>query len=93
MKINKTYKYRMYPSNNSTVEKMENIFRICNWTYNSAIGLKELEYKVNGISLSCNDIINRLKYLSGFNPTLSTVYSQVKQNVIRKVDHAYRLFF
>lgn len=88
----RTYKYRLYPT-----PRQENILQqtlnLCCWLYNSALEEKISLYKKYTKSITCYDQINELLECKKEIPDLNLVFSQVLQDVLKRLDKAYQNFF
>ena len=83
--MQKTYKYRMYPSR-AQAKAIDETIEKCRELYNELLASKKDAYKKDGTSLSRNDLYKQVK---GYRE----MHSQVSQNVADRVDKAYRNFF
>ena len=92
MKIIKTYKYKLKPT-----KKQEQIFAswlgTCRFVYNCSLEYKIFMYSKYGKSLSKFDIINELPECKKELIWIKKVHSQVLQDVIERLDNAYKKFF
>ena len=91
-KVKKSYKFRAY-CNKTTEKTLEEVLECCRWEYNLALSLKEITYNLSKESLHKYSIINNINHFTALNPFLGKVYSQVRQEVISRLDHNYSLFF
>ena len=83
--MQKTYKYRAYPSK-AQARAIDETIEKCRLLYNELLALKKDAYKGKGVSLSRKDLYRQVK---GYRE----MHSQVSQNVADRVDKAYRNFF
>ncbi len=82
----------MYPSH-SQERSLGETLEVCRGIYNSLLNTRKFEYEVNAKSLSLHDQINAITgYKKGF-PELTSIHSQVLQNVATRVDLAFKAFF
>lgn len=89
----KSYKYRIYP-NEEQKEMLNKHFGCVRFVYNWALETKQKLYKEENKSISCFDLINKLKSeLKEENEWLSEVNSQSLQQAIKNCDTAYKNFF
>jgi len=85
------FKYRIYPTKkqesilNKTLEE-------CRWLYNNTLNYRIEQYE-NGISESYYSTTPRITKLKVDRLSLKTVYAEVLQNVVMRVDLAYQNFF
>lgn len=87
-----TYKFRLFPTN-SQRSKLERTLELCRWVYNATLGIRKETYEKTGKGLSLYDSNKLLPVWKLDKPILTTVHSQVLQNVQERVDLAYQAFF
>jgi len=92
MILKRAYKYRLYPTKNQR-HKLQNTLDLCRDLYNSALQERIEAYKKNKISLSVFDQIKELPLLKGELPEYGLIYSQVLQNVLKRLDLNFKSFF
>ena len=88
----KTYKYRLYPTRKQT-EKLEWTLETCRILYNSALVDRNRHYEETDKGLSRIDqqkILVRDKKNIEY---LTNIHSQVLQDVLFRVEKAYKTFF
>ena len=88
----RTYKFKLDP----TKEQREKIFttlNLCRWLYNSGLEQRITAYKKQGESLSFYTQKKELPLLKKVLPEFKDVHSQVLQNVLDRLDKAYKAFF
>lgn len=85
----RTYKYRLKP-NKTQEQALVNTLNKCCSLYNKCLEDRKLLWETQKESLSC---FSQIKKISTYNLDLSNVYSQVLQNVVARVDNAYKGFF
>ncbi len=93
MKINKAYKFRLYP-NKTQREIFEQYFGVYRFVYNSVLAYKIDSYK-HGIKYSAYDAIKdftEIKKIEGYE-WLQDINSQVIQQAILNLDNAFKQFF
>ncbi len=88
----KTYKYRLYPTRKQT-EKLDWILETCRTLYNSCLVDRNRHYKETGKGLSRIDQQKTLVSDKKNITYLTDIYAQVLQDVLRRVDKAYKGFF
>jgi len=89
----KSYKYRIYPTNTQTNILNKNI-NSCRILYNAALEERKSYYRLFHKSLSYNKQSAELPETKEIFPEQSkTVYSQSYQNVLKRLDNAYKSFF
>jgi len=93
MKINKSYKFRLYP-NQKQQDIFEQYFGVSRFVYNSVLAYKIDSYK-EGIKYSAYDAIKdftEIKKIEGYE-WLKDINSQVIQQAILNLDNAFQQFF
>jgi len=65
----------------------------CRWVYNQALAVRRNAWKEQGKSLSYYYTCKLLPQWKKERPSLNIVYSQVLQDVLRRVDEAFKGFF
>jgi putative transposase len=92
MIIKRAYKYRLYPTKNQK-HKLQNTLDLCRDLYNSALQERIGAYKKNKVSLSLFDQIKELPLLKCELPEYELIYSQVLQDVLKRLDLNFKAFF
>lgn len=87
-----TYRYRLYPTPAQQTVLCETL-ETCRGLYNSLLNERKHDYEVYGKAPSCYDQQKRLPAWKETHPELSTVFSQVLQNVAKRVGLAFDAFF
>ena len=90
--MRKTYKYRLY-LNKQQIEKFKQTLTTCRMLYNNALDERKIYYQKNHKGLTAFTQINSLPDKKSENSYLNQVHSQVLQDVFRRLDKAYALFF
>src|SRR3989440_1843980 len=88
----KMYQYRLYPTKKQ-VQKLNETLDECRWLYNHLLEMRKTAYERDGISLTCFQQQSTFPVLKQEHPSLSSVHSQVLQNVAVRVDLAFKAFF
>lgn len=88
----KTYKFRVFPSK-AQVRKLEMTLDICRETYNSALQERRDAWRLNRINISNQDQEKQLPEIKKIRDDLNLVYSQVLQDVLKRVDRSFQNFF
>lgn len=88
----KAYRYRLYP-NKEQKRKLNETLWLCSMVYNRCLAERRDAWKNEHRSLTAYDQIKRLPTWKKEDPQLNQVYSQVLQDVIRRVDKAFQAFF
>lgn len=92
MTITKTYKFKL----KSTVAQekyFSDCISHCRYLYNVAKEAKEWAYKSYGLTLNYYDLANELPILKKQEPWLKEVPSQTLQDVLTRLDLAFKSFF
>ena len=90
--MRKTYKYRLL-GNKQTFAKANNWLILCQRLYNVALEQRISIYRQNKSSISCYSQMNQLPELKAEFPEYQAVGSQILQEVIERLDRAYKAFF
>ena len=88
----KSYKYRIYP-NRLQGESIEHQFNVCRWLHNTALEHRITAYKSAGKSISYLMQANELSGIKEQFPEFSNVHSQVLQDILKRLDIAFKHFF
>jgi Helix-turn-helix domain./Probable transposase. len=88
----KTYKYRLYPTRKQT-EKLEWTLETCRILYNSCLADRNRHYEETKKSLSRIDQQKILVQDKKNIEYLTNIHSQVLQDVLFRVEKAYKNFF
>ena len=90
--MKKTFKLRIYP-NQSQQQKLCWTLDKCRILYNAALEERIIAYRMTGLSPSCYSQINELPDLKRAITSYKRVFSQVLQDVLKRLDLAYQAFF
>ena len=82
----KTFQYRLYPTKDQ-VQILAYCLTTCRYLYNEMLEDRKNAYDRCGVGLNYNQQVGQLKYLD------LSVYSQVAQDVLRRLDKAFQNFF
>jgi putative transposase len=88
----KAYKYRLYP-NKEQKKKLNDTLWLCSMVYNRCLAERRDAWKNEQRSLTAYDQIKQLPVWKKEDPRLNQVYSQVLQDVVRRLDKAFQAFF
>ena len=88
----KTCLYRIYPTKKQ-LHKLDETLEECRWLYNHLLEMRKTAYERDGISLTCFQQQYTFPVLKQERPSLTTVHSQILQNVAVRVDLAFKAFF
>jgi putative transposase len=90
--MKKAYKYRLYPT-----KKQERVLNeqlaLCTELYNAALQERKDAYKLRGKSLTFTQQCAQLPAIKEIRPEYEAIYSQVLQDVLHRVDKAFKAFF
>jgi len=90
--MKKSFQYRLC-ANLQTFQRADRWLNLCRNLYNTALKQRITIYRQNKGSISCYSQINQLPELKGAFPEYREVGSQVLQEVLERLDKAYRGFF
>ncbi|TCP70380.1 RNA-guided endonuclease InsQ/TnpB family protein [Baia soyae] len=88
----KSYKFKIEPTK-TQIEQIEATLNLCRWLYNTALEQRKFAYRHRNISVSYNMQQNELPQLKKELPDFKQVQSQVLQDVLRRLDKAFKAFF
>jgi putative transposase len=88
----KTFRYRLYPKK-SNITKMSKTLDICRTVYNATIDIRKFAWEQNHVSVSYFQLAGLISPWKDQDPELRTVHSQVLQDVMIRVDLAFKAFF
>jgi putative transposase len=86
------YKYRLYPTSAQAVRLQEVLDR-CRELYNAALQERRDAYKMCPVSVGYNQQAAQLPDIKEIRPEYQEIHSQVLQDVLRRVDKAFKAFF
>ena len=86
------FRYRMYPTKKQR-KTLETTLEECRWLYNHLLEMRKTAWEQEGKSLSCYGQQATYPMLKEHRPSLTTVHSQVLQNVAVRIDLAMKAFF
>lgn len=87
-----TFNYRIYPNVNQ-IKMIDKTLNMCRFLYNNALEQRIFAYRHRGVSLSYNKQAVELPQLKRELPEYKNVYSQVLQDVLRRLDRSFQNFF
>ena len=88
----KTFKYRLYP-NREQRDRLVATLDVCRELYNAALQERIESYKTTGKGTTFNTQSKQLPEIKTVRPDVGTVFSQVLQDVLHRLDKAYQSFF
>jgi putative transposase len=86
------YKYRLYPTQKQ-IGTLEWILRRSKELYNSALEERTAAYKMCGVSVSYQMQADQLPEIKEERPEYQEIYSQILQDVLKRIDKAMQNFF
>lgn len=92
MRAMKAYKYKLKP-NAAFVTGCATTLDICRELYNAALQERRDAYQNNGVSVNYHAQAVQLPQIKRDRADVGEVYSQVLQDVLRRVDKAFKAFF
>jgi putative transposase len=90
--MKKAFKYKLQPTKAQEDSLTWTLDR-CRELYNAALEERKTAYKKCGVSLGFYDQSASLPYVKEARPEYNDVYSQVLQDVLRRLDKAFKGFF
>jgi IS605 OrfB family transposase len=90
--MRKRFLYRIFPTKKQTT-KLNETLEECRWLYIHLLARRQTTYELTGKGLSCYGQQAMYPLLKQARPSLTTVHSQVLQNVAVRVDLAFQAFF
>jgi putative transposase len=88
----KTYRFRLYPTA-AQRDVLEGQLRLCAELYNAALQERRDAWRMARVSVGFPQQSSQLPALKVDRPDVAAVYSQVLQDVLHRVDKAFRAFF
>jgi len=89
--MKRAYRFRFYPKAGQ-VEQLEQTLTLCRRLYNAGLEHRIVAYR-NGKSVTYRQQQNELPTIRWEMPEYASVYSQVLQDTLRRLDRAYKAFF
>ncbi len=88
----KAYKFRIYPTKKQ-IGTLEWTLRRCKELYNAALAERRAAYLLCGVSVSYRTQADQLPEIKQLREEYQEIYSQVQQDVLKRVDKAMQAFF
>jgi putative transposase len=88
----RVYRYRLYPTRSQDTALRETLYRLRE-LYNAALQERRDAYRCRGVALSAYEQMAELKAVKEVRPEYGGIYSQVLQDVINRLDMAFKAFF
>lgn len=91
--IQKAYKFRISKPSKTAQANLEQTLNLCRDLYNCALQERKDAYRLNRISLNYHDQRGQLPEIKQTNPEYKSVYSQILQDVLKRVEKSFDGFF
>lgn len=88
----RVFQYRLKPTK-AQVTKLNEQLELCRWVYNETLAMRKNSFEQEGKSISYFESKKMLPIWKESKPELRTVHSQVLQDVVLRVNLAFRAFF
>lgn len=88
----RNFQYRIYPTKKQA-KRLDSVLYVCRRLWNYFLAQRVNEYKATKKSISCYTQIKEIPKLALKDEVLKEVYSQVLQDVPRRLDKAFQSFF
>ena len=89
----KSYKFKIKRPSKTVVRKFEQTLDLCRELYNGGLQERRDAYKLNRISVNYYDQANQLSEIKAVRDDFNSVYSQVLQDVLKRLDKSFQGFF
>jgi putative transposase len=90
--MRKSFKYRLYP-NKQQKEKIDQTLETCRILYNSFLAERKEVYEKEQRKIACFEQINSLPKRKETNPFLGEVFSQILQDIAKRIHKNFLAFF
>lgn len=88
----KTFRYRVYPTKRQEA-LLNNQLGLCCELFNAGVQERRDAWRLNRVSISFRSQSDQLPDIKRDRPEIATVYAQVLQDVLHRVDRAFQNFF
>lgn len=88
----KAFKYRLYPNKKQAV-RLQEVLDLCRELYNAALQERRDAYRMARVSIGYHEQAAQLSEIKTIREDVASLHSQVLQDVLRRVDKAYKAFF
>lgn len=88
----KSYKFRLFPSRSQT-KKLQATLDVCRELYNAALQERREAWNLRRKSITYIEQQNVLPEIKAIREDVAGVHSQVLQDVLRRLDKAFKSFF
>ncbi|HKQ07641.1 MAG TPA: transposase [Blastocatellia bacterium] len=89
----KAYKFKIKKPSKRIVQAFEQTLDLCRELYNAALQERRDAYKVQHKSIGLIEQCKELTEIRGFRPDVAGLHSQVAQDVLKRIDKAFKAFF
>lgn len=90
--LHRVFKYRLYPTALQE-QALERQMELCRQLYNKAVWWREGEYKRSQLSVTRKEQTHALVDLKQYNPEYAAISPGILEDVLKRVDLAFRAFF
>jgi putative transposase len=90
--MERAYKFRLYPKREQ-VEQFDRTLMLCRRLYNNALEERITAYRMAGKTLNQYEQSRELVQVKTENPEYTELYSHSLQDVLKRLDKAYKAFF
>jgi putative transposase len=88
----KVFRYRLKPTR-AQIAKLNSSLELCRWVYNETLAMRKNAYEQEERSVSYFETKKMLPIWKQDKPELKEVHSQVLQDVVLRVNLAFKAFF
>ena len=92
-KIIKAYRFQISNPSKTVQERLEQTLHHCKDLYNAALQERKEAYSLNRVSINYYDQANQLSEIKQTNPEYKEIHSQVLQDVLKRIDKAFKAFY
>lgn len=89
----KAFRYKIRRPSKAVLSKFELTLTLCRELYNAGLQERRDAYQLNRVSINYFDQANQLIEIKAVRDDLETVHSQVLQDVLKRLDKAFKAFF
>lgn len=91
--IQKSFKFRISKPSKIVQVNLERTLYLCRQLYNAGLQERRDAYQLNRISLNYYDQANQLSEIKQTNSEYKEIYSQILQDVLKRLDKTFKAFF
>lgn len=88
----RAYTYKLYPTNKQKT-RLQDILNLCRELYNAALQERRDAYRMAHVSIGYSQQAAQLPEIKEMREDVAGIHSQVLQDVLRRVDKAFKAFF